>query len=157
MAHLNTTIWWLLRAFFCVLMLATGATKALDMPGFAEVVASYQSLPGWFIMPGAWLLMLSELVLGVWLLIGPRFGLRVTPAALAIVAMHLMYLGWLIVAYARGLDLPNCGCFGVYWPRPLTWVTLVEDSVLLVGAGAFFMLTRRRESDGGGWLGLLRA
>lgn len=35
------------------------------------------------------------------------------------------------LALHRGLQIANCGCFGVYWARPLTAVTLVEDALLL--------------------------
>lgn len=32
-----------------------------------------------------------------------------------------------IQAFARGLALDNCGCFGVYAAQPLRWWVLVED------------------------------
>jgi hypothetical protein len=31
----------------------------------------------------------------------------------------------------RGLDLTNCGCFGLFFPQPLRWYTPLEDVVLV--------------------------
>ena len=31
----------------------------------------------------------------------------------------------------RGLELPNCGCFGVFYGRPLTWISPLEDVLLI--------------------------
>ena len=117
-----------LRFFFVILLAVTGVAKLLDMDGFADVVSSYQSLPAMLVPPAAWLLALGELVLAGWLL--ARYRTRL--AALTVVLLHLMYLGWLLVALLRGLQLPNCGCFGVFWARPLTWFTPLEDLALVV-------------------------
>jgi hypothetical protein len=35
-------------------------------------------------------------------------------------------------AFARGLQLDNCGCFGAYLAQPLRWWVLVEDAYMLV-------------------------
>jgi hypothetical protein len=35
-------------------------------------------------------------------------------------------------AFARGLELDNCGCFGAYLAQPLRWWVLVEDAYMLV-------------------------
>lgn len=35
-------------------------------------------------------------------------------------------------AFARGLELDNCGCFGAYLAQPLRWWVLVEDVYMLV-------------------------
>jgi hypothetical protein len=35
-------------------------------------------------------------------------------------------------AFARGLDLDNCGCFGAHLAQPLRWWVLLEDAYLLV-------------------------
>jgi hypothetical protein len=37
-------------------------------------------------------------------------------------------------AFARGLELDNCGCFGAYLAQPLRWWVLVEDAYMLVVA-----------------------
>lgn len=124
----------LLRVFFGVLMLATGVGKALNMPGFIGVVDSYQSLPSMLIAPAAWALMLTELGLSLVLLSGRQL----VVVAWLLIALHFMYLVWTAVALARGMDLPNCGCFGVYWPRPLRWYSPLEDLFLMLLAIAFW-------------------
>jgi hypothetical protein len=35
-------------------------------------------------------------------------------------------------AFARGLELDNCGCFGAYLAQPLRWWVLFEDAYMLV-------------------------
>ena len=116
-----------LRVFFAVLLVVTGVAKLLDMAGFYDIVRSYQSLPELVVPTASWLLALGELVMAVWLLARyrPRW------AAVTVVLLHLMYLGWLLLALLRGLEISNCGCFGVFWARPLTWYSPLEDLVLV--------------------------
>ena len=45
--------------------------------------------------------------------------------------MNTTYAIWMTIALLRGLDLPNCGCFGVFFPQPLTWQSPLEDLVLV--------------------------
>jgi hypothetical protein len=35
-------------------------------------------------------------------------------------------------AFARGLELDNCGCFGAYLAQPLRWWVLFQDAYMLV-------------------------
>lgn len=104
------------------------------MPGFIGVVDSYQSLPAMLITPAAWALMLTELGLALVLLSGRQLVL----VAWLLIAMHFMYLIWTTAALVRGLDLANCGCFGVYLPRPLRWYSPLEDLFLMLVAIAFW-------------------
>lgn len=117
----------ILRLFFILLLGASAVGKLLDMPGFYAIVRTYQALPEVLIPIAAWSLTVAELVLALWLLVGQ--GLR--QAAMATCAIHLFYFVWLSATLLRGLDLPNCGCFGVYWARPLRWFTPLEDLLLL--------------------------
>ena len=107
------------------------------MTGFAAVVARYDVLPGVLLLPGAVAVTAAELALSAWLI----SGVRLRRAGLAAAAMHAGYAGWAGLALWRGLDIPNCGCFGVFFPRPLTAGTLAEDGALalvslLVAKGA---------------------
>jgi hypothetical protein len=117
-----------IRYFFIALLLASAIGKMLDMQGFYRVILSYQLLPSAFVMPSAWLLVASEWGLCIWLM----SRLRLQKAATALIALHAAYFAWLLIALLRGLDIPNCGCFGVYFARPLTWFTLIEDVILIV-------------------------
>ncbi len=127
------------RLFFLALMLASAVGKLFDMPGFYQVVASYELLPDGLVVPAAWALTLTELAVGLGLMV-PFLWVRV---ASALPLLHLFYLMGLASAYMRGLALQNCGCFGVYWPRPLTEYSLLEDLILLAWAVVFYSLSAR--------------
>lgn len=129
-----------LRWLFMLLLLATGIGKLLDMPGFIGVVATYRLLPELLVAPSAWALVVTELGLAAWLL----WGKRLHSAALLLIGMHLMYLVWLLVTLLRGIQLDNCGCFGVFLARPLTWFTPLEDLLLIALAVWFWRATKRR-------------
>lgn len=116
-----------IRWFFVLLLAAASTGKLADMPGFYAVIKSYALLPDAMIFVSAWALALSEIGLALWLAMGKR----IYVAALIVIALHVIYLAWLSIALTRGLDIPNCGCFGIYWARPLTWFTLFEDFILL--------------------------
>jgi hypothetical protein len=116
-----------IRWFFVVLMAASAIGKLADMPGFFAIVATYDVLPAPLIPVAASLLALFELTLAGWLAIGRQL----RRVAEALIALHAVYLVWLLVALVRGLAIANCGCFGVYWPRPLTRLTPLEDILLM--------------------------
>lgn len=124
------------RTFFVLLMLASSIGKLLDMPGFYSIVRTYQMMPEWFVIPSAWGLTLFELFLGLALLSRAWFRW-----VWLLLPLHLFYLLGLSQALLRGLNIPNCGCFGVYWGRPLTPYTLVEDLILLALAFLLFKLS----------------
>lgn len=123
----------LARVFFVLLMLASATGKLLDMPGFYGIVRTYQMMPEWLIIPGAWVLTLFELALGLALC-----SKAWRNVVWVLLPLHLFYLAGLSQALLRGLVIPNCGCFGVYWGRPLTPYTLLEDIALLALAFALY-------------------
>jgi Methylamine utilisation protein MauE len=133
----------LLRAFFALLLVASGVAKLLDMPGFVAVVDSYRVLPAPLLAPSAWALALFELALGLAVALTPRGSNALRLASLWLLLLHGLYLLWLGAALWRGLNIPNCGCFGVYWPRPLALGTLLEDSLLILLALALCGLAWR--------------
>lgn len=108
-------------------------TKAFDVSGFAEVLRTYQAFPDSALFPLALTITTLELGLGVWILWGHRLHTSATTAAI----MNVGYAGWMVLTLLRGLHLPNCGCFGVFLARPLTWATPLED---LVFAGLCLIL-----------------
>ena len=131
-----------IRWFFVLLLAASSVGKLADMPGFYAVIKSYALLPEAVIPISAWALAIFELVLAIWLAMGKRINV----AALIVIALHLVYLIWLAIALARGLDIPNCGCFGVFWARPLTWFTPVEDFILLALATVMWRSISQRSA-----------
>ena len=125
-----------LRLFLGGLILATGAGKALDIPGFAGVLAAYRpGLPGGALLPIAGGIAVLELMLGAWLL----GGWQVVRAARVAMALNAIYFIVLEITQWRGLEIENCGCFGVFLAQPLRWYTPLEDLVLI---GLFYLLMR---------------
>jgi len=122
-----------LRFAIAAILLATGAGKLADVPGFAGVLATYEAFPEWALVPVAVAVPVAELLLSAWLFSGRRLA----AAALASAGMHFLYAGWAAVTLARGIDVPNCGCFGVFLGRPLSYGTVLEDAGL---AGASLLL-----------------
>lgn len=140
MTRLLRAVALVLRAFIGVVLLATGVGKALDPRGFTEVIATYDVLPAWLLWPTALGMITVELALGALLLSGRR-----TPhAALASTALHAAFTSWATIALLRGLDIDNCGCFGVFLARPLTWGTVGEDLFMVAISAALWALSRRR-------------
>ncbi len=46
-------------------------------------------------------------------------------------------------ALIRGIDVPNCGCFGSYFPQPLNIGVLVQDAIFIgLGFGALWQAKR---------------
>ena len=80
-----------------------------------------------------------EIFLGCWLLSNKRIDL----AAPVSMALHSAFIAWSVLALLRGLNLPNCGCFGVFLARPLTWATPVEDAVIVAVSFAIYALRAR--------------
>ncbi|MEO9101467.1 MAG: hypothetical protein ABI212_05925 [Burkholderiaceae bacterium] len=58
-------------------------------------------------------------------------GLRDGPAALL---LNLGYGVLLTASLLRGLELPNRGCFGVYFAQPLRWYSPLEDVLLMAAS-----------------------
>ena len=109
------------------IIFASAVGKALDLRGFAGVLETYQAFPEKALFSTALAVTLFEFLLGSWILSGWRLVL----GALIAGAMNLVYASWMTVTLFRGLHLENCGCFGVFFPRPLTWVSPIEDLVMV--------------------------
>ncbi len=115
-----------LRFGIGLVLLATAAGKLADVRGFAAVLETYRSFPEAALRPLAVGISLFELSLAIWLLSGRRL----SGAAAASAAMHLAYAAFSAATLARGIEIDNCGCFGVFSARPLTAATVVEDLVM---------------------------
>ena len=134
----NKTFGRSLRLFIAVVLLTTGLGKALDIPGFVEVLITYQALADWMLYPVALGMTTTELIISFWLFSGRL----VFWAALASLGLHVVFTLWTAVTFLRGLDIPNCGCFGVFFARPLDGWTIVEDLVMVVFSGLLIVSTR---------------
>ena len=128
------------RWFVGLVLVATGTGKALDMAGFAHVLATYALLPLWGNEFVAYTLPFIELATGLCLLTR----IRLWVAAWVAVGLHIMLLGAVLITLWRGLAIANCGCFGVFWARPLTGQTIIEDMVM-VGMSLLVLWGVRRQ------------
>lgn len=116
------------RIFVGLILISTGIGKGLDIPGFVTVLEGYQFLPNWLSVVLAYSLPFIELGIGICLLIA----FRLIPAAWLAVSLHVLMLSIVLIILFRGVEVANCGCFGVFFARPLTPVTAIEDLVMLV-------------------------
>ena len=132
---------WSLQIFIGVILLASALGKILDMPGFVEVLETYQVFPLSMLWPMAIFITGIEVFLGGWILSGHRLSL----GALLAGGLNTVYAVWVTITLLRGLTLSNCGCFGVFFPQPLTWVTPIEDLVLVGFCLVLAYLSRTEE------------
>ena len=126
--------------FVGLVLVATGTGKLLDLAGFVEVVAAYRLMPAWGDRLVAYTLPFVELATGLGLL----FGLRRRLAAASAVGLHALLVVVVLVTLWRGIPIENCGCFGVFWARPLGLQTLFEDLAMLAVSGLALWLASRR-------------
>lgn len=104
------------------------AAGQLDDPaGFRAVLADYRRGDPQLLSA---LLVSGELLSGAWLFLKPRR--RPLVPAVVFTATSVLWAVLAGQAFARGLAVPNCGCFGVHLGRPLRWWVLVQDALLLL-------------------------
>lgn len=115
---------WLLALAFA----ATGLVKALDVVGFALILQDYRLFPDVLLMPLALGVVLTEFAIAIGLL-GAATRKVAALAAMAMASVNALVLS---VTLLRGVELANCGCFGVFLARPLTPFTPLEDVVLFL-------------------------
>ncbi len=97
------------RVILGAILVYAGATKAAGpVEEFAIVVGSYDMLPRDMVLTAATFLPWLEIFLG-WTLI---FGLYRRAAAAAAGGLFACFLLALGMVQLKGIQLPNCGCFG---------------------------------------------
>lgn len=126
---------WFLRVFIGGVIFASALGKSLDLSGFVEVLRTYRAFPEVMLWPLALAVTGFECVLGAWML----SGWRLRDSALVALGLNAGYAVWMTVSLVRGLELTNCGCFGVFFPQPLRWYSPLEDLVLV---GMCYALSR---------------
>lgn len=114
--------------------------KVAHPDAFAVDVATYQLLPLWATNSFALVLPWLELLTAAMLVLG----IRVKAASLLIAFMMVSFIVALAWALHLNLDM-SCGCFasqGAAHDDPISWRTLVRDSIWLIQAGYVFLLDR---------------
>ncbi len=117
-----------LRYFVASVLLLTGIGKLLDVPGFIKVIDTYEIVPIFLQPMVAVSMVLIELKIAENLY--RHINLKFT--VLAALCLHIGFAMLATITLFRGIEVPNCGCFGVFWARPLTYITVAED-IFMVG------------------------
>ena len=73
------------------LITASAIAKGMDLPGFVQVLQTYQAFPESFLFSIALIITILELSLGVWILSGHRLQTSAVAAAL----MNVSYAAWM--------------------------------------------------------------
>ncbi len=117
-----------LRLLLASVLLVAGSVKLADMARFAENVGDFGLVPDGFVLTTAWLVVLSELIVGASLAFNVRGSLVGVSVLLAV------FLGVLIYGIVLGLDI-QCGCFGPGLHVSLQTQFFIDlGLVILVGA-----------------------
>ena len=91
-----------------VLVYAGASKAAAPAEAFALVIGAYDVVPTSMTLPLAGLLPWVELLVG-WALL---LGVEAQAASAAAGAMTAVFLAAIASVLARGIPIPNCGCFG---------------------------------------------
>lgn len=132
-----------MRAFFTALLWITAIGKLLDNRGFAEILGQYElGIPEPLLLPMALAVSLVELAMATAIAAGHFL----RPMAQLTVLMHAGYAAVAALTNLRGIELANCGCFGVFLARPMSWTTVIEDIGLTLLALVFLYGVTRDEA-----------
>jgi len=77
-------------------------------------------------------LIAGELVCGIWFLARPRS--KALAPVWVFTGVSVVWSLLAVEAYARGLAVDNCGCFGIYLSQRLSWFVLLQDALTLLYA-----------------------
>lgn len=122
-----TSLTWCWRLLIGGVLFASALGKSVDLNGFVEVLVTYRLFPGWSLWGLALGITGIEWALAVWILVG----WHLPTGALIAMTLNGLYAIGLSITLIRGFDLPNCGCYGVFFPQPLRWYSPLEDLVLV--------------------------
>jgi hypothetical protein len=145
-----------------VLLLAMALGQLASLGDFVDIVHTYD-VAGDAAPALAGLLLALEIGGGLGLLVFRRSPAWVGRAAGALgLGAAVLWSALAAQAFARGLGVPNCGCFGRFLGQELRWWVLVEDLEFLLlgwwaaaGAGLPLAVPRRRSPASAGlhWFG----
>lgn len=105
------------------ILAAAAVGKLLDMQGFRNVLKEYKLFPHWSL----WILTLLMPLIEASIAMSMVSGYELQKGIYASLILHGMFTIILFIELLRGIKLKNCGCFGVFFARPLRWFTPLED------------------------------
>jgi hypothetical protein len=113
------------RRALALLLAGMAAAQFADVGGFSDILRDYK-LFGAAAAATAVGIPLVELTAAAALLPGGRLGGHLG------LAMAVFWTALGAQAFARGLVIENCGCFGVYLGQELRWWVLLQDAYFLL-------------------------
>ncbi|PCG86991.1 hypothetical protein CIB93_05475 [Streptomyces sp. WZ.A104] len=119
--------------------MAAGQLASFDaMPG---ILGAYGLVDGPAATALTVLLIAGELACAAWFLARPR-STAIAPVWV-FTSVSVIWSALAVQAFARGLTVVNCGCFGVYLSQRLSWFVLAQDALLLLYAALLLRGVRR--------------
>jgi hypothetical protein len=131
----------ILRIVLGAVLAAMALGQLASFGAMPAIVTTYGLTSGAASTALAVTLISAEALTAVWFLARPR-SRAATPVRLY-TGVAVVWTVLAAQAFARGLVLDNCGCFGTYFTQPLRWYVLVEDALMLLYAGLLWRGLRR--------------
>ncbi|MER7895051.1 MauE/DoxX family redox-associated membrane protein [Streptomyces sp. NPDC096046] len=131
----------ILRIVLGLLLAAMALGQLASFDAMPAILTAYGLTSGAASTALAVALIGAEAVTAAWFLARPRS--RATTPVWLYTGVAAVWTVPAAQAFARGLALDNCGCFGAYLAQPLRWYVLVEDALMLLYAGLLWRGTRR--------------
>jgi uncharacterized membrane protein YphA (DoxX/SURF4 family) len=124
------------RIALVLIFVAAAPHKIMDPAQFAQNVAGYQVLPDLFVNVTALVLPWLEMLVAILLLCRTWTG----PALFLANAMFAVFLGVIVSAHLRGLDV-DCGCFSnsAASTASMTWYMTRDAAFLILGGLAAWL------------------
>ncbi|OII65578.1 hypothetical protein BJP40_01470 [Streptomyces sp. CC53] len=136
----------ILRIVLGVVLAAMALGQLASFDAMSGILTSYGLTAGTVSTALAVALIGAEAVTAVWFLARPRS--RSAAPVWLYTAVAVVWAALAAQAFARGLVLDNCGCFGTYAAQPLRWYVLVEDALMLLYAWLLWRAVPRRPRRG---------
>ncbi|MDM4722296.1 MauE/DoxX family redox-associated membrane protein [Micromonospora sp. WMMA1363] len=130
-----------LRAVLGAVLTAMASGQLVSWPAMPDILAAYGIAPAAALPWLAAVLIVAELTGGLWLLTRPR-SCALTPVWVY-AGVAVVWAGLAVQAFARGLTVDNCGCFGRFLTQRLGWFVLLQDALLLIYGGLLLRATRK--------------
>jgi hypothetical protein len=114
-----------------LLLAGMAAGQAASFAAFRDALGSYDVFVD--ARAAAAAVLVVEALTAAGLLLSASLPRRAAQAAgIAGLAVVLFWSALAAQAFARGLEVENCGCFGSYLAQPLRWWVLLEDAYMLL-------------------------
>ncbi|MEU8849699.1 MauE/DoxX family redox-associated membrane protein [Streptomyces sp. NPDC048564] len=129
-----------LRIVLGTVYTAMGVAQLASFGHMPQILSAYGLVTGSAATVLAVALIAGELVCGIWFLARPRS--KALAPVWVYTAVSVVWTVLALQAYARGLSVSNCGCFGIYPAQRLSWFVLLQDALTLLYAAVLFRSAR---------------